>query len=241
MIFDDGQIDAATPKQLGDAPGFPEIAADSGIGNCRDLDAVERLVHRRADHQRRARISAMNDQIANAKLDRSGKPRAEMRIAQHDIGNFRLARHSPHSESSRRAARRLRASLHARVGRDNRPIDHCRLRRILLEGARRTPVHEQGSCGRVSESAQPMVSSRTKLAYPYRRRRRSADGRRVGQGRDRPGGDRGRSGAHGGADADDRSWPATPRRATSSARRGSPASWRPRRPPTSFRSAIPLA
>ena len=93
MIFDNGEIDAATPQQLGDAPGFPEIAADSGDRNRRDLDAFERLVHRRADDQGRARISAVNDQVANAKLDRSGKPRAEMRIAQHDIGNFRLARH----------------------------------------------------------------------------------------------------------------------------------------------------
>ncbi len=104
MIFDNGEIDAATPQQLGDAPGFPEIAADSGIRNRCDLDAIEGLVHRRADHQGRARISAVNDQIANAKLDRSGKPRAEMRIAQHDIGNFRLARHSPHSKAQGRRA-----------------------------------------------------------------------------------------------------------------------------------------
>ena len=93
MIFDNGEIDATTPQQLGDAPGFPEIAAESGIGNCRDLDAVERLVHRRADHQRGAGISAVDDQIANAKLDRRGKPRPEMRVAQHHIGNFGLARH----------------------------------------------------------------------------------------------------------------------------------------------------
>ena len=93
MIFDNGEIDAAAPQQLGDAPRFPEIAADSGIGNRRDLDALERLVHRRADDQGRARISAVDDQVANAKLDRRGKPRPEMRIAQHDIGNFRLARH----------------------------------------------------------------------------------------------------------------------------------------------------
>ena len=32
MIFDNGEIDAATPQQLGDAPGFPEVAADSGSG-----------------------------------------------------------------------------------------------------------------------------------------------------------------------------------------------------------------
>ena len=93
MIFDDREIDAAAPQQLGDTPRFPEIAADSGIGNRRDLDALEGLVDRRAHNQRRARISAVNDQVANAKLDRSGKPRPEMRIAQHHIGNFRLARH----------------------------------------------------------------------------------------------------------------------------------------------------
>ena len=53
MIFDNGEIDAAAPQQLRDAPRFSEIAADSGIGNRRDLDALERLVHRRADNQRR--------------------------------------------------------------------------------------------------------------------------------------------------------------------------------------------
>ena len=119
MIFDNREIDAAAPQQLADAPRFPEIANDSRIRNCCDFDPIEGLVHRRADHQGRACISAVDDQIANAKLDRSRKPRAEMRIAQHDIGNFRLARHSPHSEL-RRAARRPRASLHGRVRRDNR-------------------------------------------------------------------------------------------------------------------------
>jgi hypothetical protein len=50
-----------------------------------------------------------------------------MRIAQHDIGNFRLARHSPHSEILG-AAWRPRASLHGRVKWDNRPSNHCRMR-----------------------------------------------------------------------------------------------------------------
>ena len=163
MIFDDREIDAATPQQLGDAPGFPEIAADSGIRNRRDLDAFERLINRRADDQRRARISAVNDQVANAKLDRGGKPRPEMRIAQHDIGNFRLARHH-HIRKLKGARRGPPARVLTRKG-QLKTIDPSIIAargEFCLKG-RPDKINEQGSCGRVSEGrAQPMVSSADK-------------------------------------------------------------------------------
>ena len=140
MIFDDREIDAAAPQQLGDTPGFAEIAADSGIGNRCDLDALEWLVHGRADDQRRACISAMNNQVAHAKLDRSGKPRPEMRIAQHDIGNLRLGQFSarapsPHSEiQGARPAARARPYTEGSA-QDNRSDRSLPPGGILLEGA----------------------------------------------------------------------------------------------------------
>ena len=106
VIFDNGEIDAATPQQPSDAPGLSEIAADRRVGDRRDFDAFERLVHRRADDQGRAPISAVKRQIANAEFDRSGEPRPEMGVSQQDVGDFRLARHD-HIRSSRRAPRLL--------------------------------------------------------------------------------------------------------------------------------------
>ena len=93
MIFDNRKVDAAAPEKPRDAPGFPKIAANAWIGNRRDFDALEGPIHRRANDERRARIAAVQHEVANAKLDRSRKPRPEMRVAQQDVGDFRLARH----------------------------------------------------------------------------------------------------------------------------------------------------
>ena len=93
VIFDDRKVDAAAPEKPRDAPGFAKIAANAWIGNRRDLDALERPVHRRANDERRARMPAVQHEVSDAKLDRGRKPRPEMRVAQQDVGDFRLARH----------------------------------------------------------------------------------------------------------------------------------------------------
>ena len=98
MIFDNGEIDAAAPEKPRDAPGFSKIAADAWIGNRRDFDALEGLIDRRANDERRACMPAVQHEVTDAKLDRSRKPRPEMRVAQQDVGDFRLARH-PHTGS----------------------------------------------------------------------------------------------------------------------------------------------
>ena len=93
VVFDNGEIDAATLQEPGDAPGLSQIAGDRGVGNRCDLDAVERLVNRRANDQGRARMSAVKNEVANAEFDRGGQPRPEMRVAQQDVGDSRLTRH----------------------------------------------------------------------------------------------------------------------------------------------------
>ena len=93
MIFDNRKVDAAAPEKPCNAPGFSEIAANPRIGNRCDLDAFERLIHRRANDERRAGMPAMQHEVTDAQLDRRRKPRPEMRVAQQDVGDFRLARH----------------------------------------------------------------------------------------------------------------------------------------------------
>ena len=133
VIFDNGEIDAATPKKLGDAPGLPDVATDRRVRDRRNFDAVERLVHRRANDQGRARISAVKNQVTNAEFDRSGEPRPEMCVSQQDVGDFRLARHH-HIRNSRRAARLGVLTRKGPAGQLTETID-CRPRRILLERA----------------------------------------------------------------------------------------------------------
>ena len=169
MIFDNREIDAAAPQQLGDAPRFPEIAADPRIGNRGDLDALEGLVHRRAHDQRRARISAVDDQVANAEFDRRCKPRPEMRIAQHHIGNFWLARHSPHSEiQGARPAARARPYTE-RPGEDNRPSIIAARGEFCLKGR---PNNGQWTklmrtLERRRALTHGLINRRIEAAYPY--------------------------------------------------------------------------
>ena len=240
MVFDNGEIDAAALEKPRDAPGFPQIAADARIRNRRDLEALEGLIHRRANDQGRAPISAVNDEVADAKFDRRGKPRPEMRIAQHDIGNFRLARHRHIRKSGRaRPAARPRPYTEGSGRTIERAI--CRARRILLERAA-----DKGPIGRML-----VAKARAKGARPSHDLIRTnqplthigADGEaRMVDVSDKAATERVAIAEGRVRMAALRRWPrsspATPKRATSSARRGSPASWRPRRPPTSFRSAM---
>ncbi len=70
MVLDHGDIDAAPLEALSDRPGLGEIAAEGDVVDGLDFDALERLVHLRADDQRRARIAARAYEVAHAKLDR---------------------------------------------------------------------------------------------------------------------------------------------------------------------------
>ena len=121
MIFDDREIDPAAPQEPSDAPGFGQIPPDHKVRHGLDLDPLERPHHFRTDDQGRARIAAVTDEVAHAELDRARKLRTEIRAAQEDVGDGRVARHG--RTRSRPSKARKRRSLHAAQRLDNRGPD----------------------------------------------------------------------------------------------------------------------
>jgi hypothetical protein len=91
VILDDRDVDAAALEKLPDRPGLGENAAEGDVRDRVDGDVRERLFHLGAHDQGRARITAVADEIAHAKLDRRRPLRPEDGIAQENVSDGGVA------------------------------------------------------------------------------------------------------------------------------------------------------
>ena len=191
----------STPRRyrrslLATLQSFPRLPLIGAFGIVAILDAVEWLVHRRANDQGRARISAVKNWKAHERRKFDSKRRAAARNVRFAARRVAIFGSRAMITFETRYARRASGVLPRKgLGGDklSETID-CRPRRILFERSPRQGLINRTLMPTLERRARPnhngLIRRRVKSAYPHWRWRRSADGRRIGQGGHGPGRDR---------------------------------------------------